>query len=115
MTFEEFQEMLYQHSFDIIKLSETWSRNNRNLLQYVQMPGYNFCYRNQDKRRGGGVGLYTKGTIKYKERGDLNKLNETIGHMWTEFQGKNKNKKYLFGFFTNLVLKIRENESGFKS
>lgn len=79
------------------------------------MPGYNFFYRNQGKRRGGGVGLYTKDTIQYKEREDLNKLNKTIGHMWTEFQGENKNKKYLFGFFTNLVLKIKESESGFKS
>lgn len=42
------------------------------------MPGYNFCFRNQDKRRGGGVGLNIKDTITYKERQELSKLDETI-------------------------------------
>ena len=43
-TFDEFQVMLYQHLFDIITLSETCLWNNTNLLKYVQMPGYSFCY-----------------------------------------------------------------------
>ena len=48
-TFDEFQVMLYQYPFDIITLSETWLRNDTNLLQYVQIPGYNFCYKNREK------------------------------------------------------------------
>ena len=48
-TFDEFQVMLYQDPFDIIALSETWLRNDTNLLQYVQIPGYNFCYKNREK------------------------------------------------------------------
>ena len=67
-TFDEFQLMLYHHPFDIITLSETWLRSDANLLQYVQIPGYNFCYKNWDERRGGGVGIDIKDTIKYKER-----------------------------------------------
>ena len=43
--------------------------------------------------------MYIKDTIKYKERQDLNKLNETIEHMWIECQGKDKNKNYLVGVF----------------
>ena len=43
--------------------------------------------------------MYIKDTIKYKERQDLSKLDETIEHMWIECQGKNKNKNYLVGVF----------------
>ena len=80
-TFDEFQLMLYHHPFDIITLSETWLRSDTNLLQYIQIPEYNFCCKNWDERRGGGVGMYIKDTIKYKERQDLNKLDETIEHI----------------------------------
>ena len=70
--------MLHHHPFDIITLSETWLRNDTNLLQYVQIPGYSFCYKNRDERREGGVGIYIKDTIKYKKRQDFGKLEETI-------------------------------------
>ena len=49
--------MLYHHPFDIITLSETWLRNDTNLLQYVQIPEYSFCYKNRDEQRGSGVGM----------------------------------------------------------
>ena len=87
-TFDEFQVMLYRRPFDIITLSETWLQNDTNLLQYVQIPGYSFCYKNRDEQRGGGVGMYIKDTIKYKERQDLSKLDEVIEHMWIEDQEK---------------------------
>ena len=48
-TFDEFQVMVYHHTFDIITLSETWLRNDTNLLQYVQIPGYSFRYKNRDE------------------------------------------------------------------
>ena len=98
-TFDEFQVMLYQHPFDIITLSKTWLRNDKNLLQNVQIPGYSFYYKNRDERLGGGVGIYIKDAIKYKEQQDLSKLDETIEHMWIECQGKNKNKNYLLSVF----------------
>ena len=98
-TFDEFQLMLYHHLFDIVKLSETWLRNDTNLLQYVQIPGYRFCYKNRHERRGDGAGMYIKYTIQYKERQDLSKLEETIEHMWIECQEENKNKNYLVGVF----------------
>ena len=74
--------MLHHHPFDIITLSETWLRNDTNLLQYVQIPGYSLCYKNRDERREGGVGIYIKDTIKYKKRQDFGKLDETIELMW---------------------------------
>ena len=43
--------------------------------------------------------MYIKDTIKYKERQDLSKLDETIEYMWIECQGKNKSKNYLVGIF----------------
>ena len=89
-TFDEFHLMFYQHPSDI-NLSKTWLQNDRNLVQSVQIQGYNFCFRNQDKRRGGGVGLNIKDTIKYKERQEFSKLDETIEYMSTKCQGKNKN------------------------
>ena len=87
-TFDEFQVMLYRRPFDIITLSETWLQNDTNLLQYVQIPGHSFCYKNRDEQRGGGVGMYIKDTIKHKERQDLSKLDEVIEHMWIEDQEK---------------------------
>ena len=98
-TFDEFQVMLYQHLFDIIKLSETWLWNDTSLLHYVQIPGYSFCYKNRDERRVGGVGMHTKDIIKFKERQDLSKLDGTIEHMWIECQGKSKSKNYLVDTF----------------
>ena len=41
-TFDEFPVTLYKNPFDIITLSETWLRNDSNLLQYVQIQGYRF-------------------------------------------------------------------------
>ena len=88
--------MLYQHPFDIVTLSETWLRKDANLQQCVQIPGYSFCYKSRDERRVCGVGMYIKDTIKYKERQDLSKLDETIEHTWIECQGNNQ-KNYLVG------------------
>ena len=32
--------MLNQYQFDIVVLSETWLKDNKQLLQYVQIPDY---------------------------------------------------------------------------
>ena len=45
------------------------------------------------------VGLYIKNTKKYKKRQDISKLDETIEHMWIEFQGTSRNKNYLVNVF----------------
>ena len=45
-TFDEFQLMINQTRFDVITLSETWLKNDKHLLEYVRLPGYEFAYRN---------------------------------------------------------------------
>ena len=65
-TFDEFQFMVNESKFDIITLSETWLKNDKHLLEYVNLPGYKFCYRNRDEKRGVGVGLYIKDYITCK-------------------------------------------------
>ena len=57
-TFDEFQFMVNESKSDIITLSETW--NDKHLLEYVNLPGYKFSYRNRDEKRGGGGGVYIK-------------------------------------------------------
>ena len=43
--------------------------------------------------------MYIKHAIKYKERQDLSKLDETIEYMWIECPRKNKSKSYLLDVF----------------
>ena len=59
-TFDEFHVMLNEYQFDIITMSETWLKDNQKLLDYVDIPGYNFEYANRDDKRGGGVGVLLK-------------------------------------------------------
>ena len=60
--------MLNVHQFDIKTLSETWLKDNANLLNVVDIPGYNKNFRNRDRVKGGGVGYYVKTDIEVKER-----------------------------------------------
>ena len=59
-TFDEFQFMVNESKFDIITLSETCLKNDKHLLEYFNLPGYKFFYRNRDGKRGGGAGVYIK-------------------------------------------------------
>ena len=98
-TFDEFSVMLNMYQFNIISLSETWLKDNKYLLDYVNIPGCNFEYRNRDNRRGGGVGFYLQEDVSYKVRRDIVRMDESIEHLWFEIQGKNKHSSYLFGSF----------------
>ena len=83
-------------------------------MYILQIPGYSSYYKNQDKWRGGGVGMYIKNTIKHKEQQDV-ELGETIEYMWVEYQGKNKNNNYLVGVFYQPRPEDKKNWCGFKS
>ena len=111
-TFNEFQFMINQINFDVITLSETWLKNDKHLLEYVRLPGYEFAYRNRDEKRGGGVGIYIRDTTEFKLRSDISKLDDSIEHLWVEIQGRKKNSACLIGVFTNQVLKITSNLNG---
>ena len=96
-TFDEFQFMVNESKFDIITLSETWLKNDKHLLEYVNLPGYKFSYRNRDEKRGGGVGVYIEDYIAYKIRNDIISLDDSLEHLWVEIKGKNKKSPYLIG------------------
>ena len=88
-TFDEFQFMVNESKFDIITLSETWLKNDKHLLEYVNLPGYKFSYRNRDdEKRGGGVGVCIKDCITYKIRSDIISLDDSLEQLWVEIKGK---------------------------
>ena len=66
-----------------------WLRSNKHLLDYVQIPGYNFVYKNREQKRGGGLGAYLKEEVDFKTKEDLNILNATIERLRLEIKGKN--------------------------
>ena len=82
--FNEFKFMINEINFDVITLSETWLKNDKHLLEYVRLSGYEFAYRNRDEKRGGGVGIYTRDTIEFKVCNDILKLDESIEYLWVE-------------------------------
>ena len=83
------------YGFDIISTSETWLKQNKDLIDYVQIPGFEFIYNNREHFRGGGVTYYIKEHLKFKKRKDVYNLDKTIEHQWIEVKGKNKNGSVL--------------------
>jgi exonuclease III len=96
-TFPQFEAMLKSHEFDVITLSETWLKDNAELLNYVEIPGYQFGFKNRCRAKGGGVGFYIKTSIKFKERKDITNLDLTMEHQWIEIQGKKNKLNILVG------------------
>ena len=76
--FDKFQVFLQQHPLDIINWSETWLRNDPNVLNCVQMPVCNFCCKSHDERPDGSVIPYIKGKINCKEQRDASRSIETM-------------------------------------
>ena len=107
-TFAQFEAMLNIHQFDIITLSETWLKDNANLLSSVEIPGYNNNFRNRDRVKGGGVGYYVKNNINVKERKDLTNLDETIEHQWIEISGQKKSPNIVVGNFYQPSSKLQD-------
>ena len=84
-TFNEF--LLPVNSFpqlDIIAVSETWLRDQRDqpqLLQYVSIPGFTAEFRNRKGLKGGDVGAYIKDNIEYKRRRDIENSCPKMEHL----------------------------------
>ena len=73
-TFNDFLLTVKRYPFDVLTLSETWLKDNTQLLKYVSIPGYNLEYRNREGIKGGGVGAYIKESVKYKRPKDIEKV-----------------------------------------
>ena len=76
----EFEAMSYECNFDILTLSETWL----NLLDYVELSGYDLYCNNRENKRGGGVAAYLRKSLKCKIRKDFYSLDTDIEHLWLE-------------------------------
>ena len=81
--------MINEYQFDIVALTETWLRDDKDLLDYVKISSYNFVYRNREQKHGGGVGAYLKEKLDFKIREDLNTLDTTIMAMNKKIEIKN--------------------------
>ena len=59
-TFNELLLTVNSYPLDIVALSETWLRDQPQLLDYVSIPGFVTEFRNREGIRGGGVGVYIR-------------------------------------------------------
>eukprot|EP00795_Rhopilema_esculentum_P015042 gene15042-6204_t len=80
-------------------MSETWLKDNPQLLNYVKIPGYSQEFRNRNNFRGGGVGAHIRKSLKYKRKRDIENLEPDLEHLWLEIPGRNHTnirKRYKF-------------------
>lgn len=77
---------------DIICLCETWNIKNED---YIQLKGYDFVYKCRSKSNGGGIGIYVKKGIAFKEIKALTKFEEKILESLTLEISIGKNDKIL--------------------
>ena len=71
----------------ILTLPETWLTENQNLLDYVELSGYDLYYNNRENKRGGRVSAYVRESLKCKIRKDYSFLDTDIERLWLELQG----------------------------
>ena len=60
--------------------SKHWLKNNKHMLEYAQIEGYNSKFVGRDGRKGGGFGDYVKDCFKYKIRKDIVNLEPDTEH-----------------------------------
>lgn len=66
-TFDHLLSAIEHYTFHVITMSDSL------LLQHVTIPEYIQPFNNQDKIRGGRVGVYIKESIKFKRRAVIEK------------------------------------------
>ena len=64
LTLNELLTTVKRYQLNVFKLSETWLKENKQLLNYVSMPGYTLEYRKRKSVRRGGVNLNVVWTLK---------------------------------------------------
>ena len=60
-------------------------------------------YRNREKMKGGGVGMYIRENIKFLRQKDLENLHPDLEHLWIEIPGRNRHSKVLIGAMYRLT------------
>ena len=71
----------------------------QNLLDYVELPGYDLYYKNRENKHGGRVAAYVRDSLKCKIQKEFFSLDSDIEHLWLELQGKNRHSHLLIGVF----------------
>ena len=89
--------MMNRYQFDIVAVSETWLKDNKTQLEYLQINDYSSVWKNRDSKTGRGVGYYIKEHMSFKVRHDLGKIDEWIEIQWIELRFRNKNTPFLIG------------------
>ena len=82
---------------DVALLSETWLRDQKELLDYVSIDGYATEFGHRVATKGGGVGGYIKENVAYRRRFDIEKTQPDLEQLWMELPGRNKHSKLLLG------------------
>ena len=100
-TFNELLLTVNSYPMHIVALSETWLRDQLQLLDYVSIPGFVTEFWNRECIRGGGVGVYIKENINYKHRRDIENAHPELEHLWIEVPGCNKYSRALVGVIYN--------------
>ena len=96
-TFNEFLLTIKTYPMDVALLSETWLRDQKELLDYVSIDGYATEFGHRVATKGGGVGGYIKENVAYRRRFDIEKTQPDLEQLWLELPGRNKHSKLLLG------------------
>ena len=96
-SFGKFSYMMNKYNFDTVALSETWLKNNKTQLEYVQIDGYTSKFKNRESKLGGRVVFYIKEHMSFNNQHDLEKTGESIEILWIEVQDRNKSTLVLIG------------------
>ena len=96
-TFNEFLLTMKTYPMDVALLSETWLRDQKELLDYVSTDGYATEFRHRVATKVGGVGAYIKENVAYRRRFDIEKTQPDLEHLWLELPGRNRHSKQLLG------------------
>ena len=91
--FENYLQLL-QNEFTVIGITETWLNNTT--CQLYKMDNYNMIDNHRDDKMGGGVAIFLKNDIAYKQRTDLIVFNDCCESTFVEVN------KSVFGFKKNV-------------
>ena len=95
--FESYLQLL-NIEFSVIGITETWLDDISCLL--YTMPNYNFIENHRKNKSGGGVAIFLRDGIPYKQRTDLSVFNEYCESCFIEIE------KSVFGHERNVVVGV---------
>ena len=64
--------------FSVVTLSETWLKNNKIQLEYVQIDSYKSEFKNRESKSRGRFGFYIKEYMSFNVWHDLGKLTNRL-------------------------------------